>query len=310
MKLDIVQFVERSHCIACGSTKLVTLDHGFFDSEPLRGFLEQDPWGDSPVPFLKGCRWEYVKCADCSQMFQKKLLSQEWQEIKFSKWMSASAIHEFEKRRGAENPTRVFDRGRQYSKHVLRLEAMTRPIRSGEKPRVLDFGCGWGGFLAMSHMYGFEAFGIERAPDRKDFLQTRGITVYEDLGSIKSLLSDSFHAVTLFQVLEHLDEPLALLKSLGRLMMPGAILVVEVPNCGGVTGIKSQQDYYAIHPLEHFNCFTPSSLTAMAVRAGFAPVFPILAHVTTSRIQLMKTEIKGVFSMFMPRSTNQYFRKV
>ncbi|MFN7843138.1 MAG: class I SAM-dependent methyltransferase, partial [Pirellula sp.] len=203
----------------------------------------------------------------------------------------------------------LYQKGRQLTQHVVRIAAMTQGIRSTERVRLLDFGCGWGEFLSVAQSFGFEAFGIERAPDRMDHLRRRGIVVDEDLESVRKKTQGSFHAVTLFQVLEHLDNPLDLLKSLYPIMAPGAVLVLEVPNCEGVSGIRTLQDYYAIHPLEHFNCFTPKTLASIAQRAGFAPAHIDATHVTTSIKQVIKSQAKTLLERFRPRSTNQYFRK-
>ena len=137
--------------------------------------------------------------------------------------------------------------------------------------RVLDYGCGWGEFLVMSKMLGLEAYGIERSPDRQSFLSNRGVTAFPDLGAAVKAVGRSYHASTLFQVLEHLEDPLDVLKQFYDAMVPGAVLVIEVPNCEGIEGIRDQSDYYNIHPLEHINCFTPKSLQLSRPGLGFGP---------------------------------------
>jgi hypothetical protein len=87
-------------------------------------------------------------------------------------------------------------------------------------------------------------------------------------------------------------------------------LVLEVPNCEGVLGIKSRADYRNIHPLQHLNAFTPKSLRKMAERAGFKAALPPIAHVTTSVIKVLKGEAKRWVRLMRPPSTNQYFRRV
>jgi 2-polyprenyl-3-methyl-5-hydroxy-6-metoxy-1,4-benzoquinol methylase len=242
-------------------------------------------------------------------MFHGRLLTPEWQEIRFSEWMNEEAIREFERMKGLDTPQNRFDKGVSFAKHALRIERMTRSIRGQAAVRVLDFGCGWGEFLVASKLVGFEAYGIERAPDRQRFLSHRGVTVFPDLGAAVEAVGRSYHAATLFQVLEHLEDPLEVLNALHDAMVPGAILVIEVPNCEGIEGIRDQSDYYNIHPLEHINCFTPKSLRNLANRAGFRAETPVIAHVTTSPLSVLKGEAKRWVQKLRSPNTNQYFRR-
>jgi hypothetical protein len=161
----------------------------------------------------------------------------------------------------------------------------------------------------MAEQFGFHAYGIDRDPDRQRVLRNRGITLFPDLDSLRAAALPAIHAVTLFQVLEHVEEPLELLMELRDLMAPGAVLVLEVPNCEGITGIHSKTDYYNIHPLEHMNCFTRDSLRNMAERAGFTPLKRPPAHATTDPVKALKGAaapwVRGIRSY----GTNQYFRR-
>jgi hypothetical protein len=237
---DLATFKARERCIACGSRDLAVLDSGRFSEDPLRAFIDEDPWGESPLPYLGDHGWEYVRCIGCGQMFHKWLLTPEWQEVRFSRWMSKEAIRDFEARNGLDTPRSKFEKAVAYVQHALRIERLTRPIRGENPVQLLDFGCGWGEFPALASLLGFHACGVDRAPDRQDGSRGLGVCVFPDLEA--AALGRKFHAVTLFEVLEHIEEPLELLAALREKMFPGAILVLEVPNCKGITGIKSRSD--------------------------------------------------------------------
>jgi methyltransferase family protein len=207
------KFVTRDTCISCGSGDLQELSDGRFDQGPLHEFLSNDPWGESPVPYLAGQRWAYVKCGACEQAFHAHVLTPEWNDINFSRWMSAEAIAEFERTHGG--PTRLFDRAVHYTNHVLQLASLieARPLR------VLDFGCGNGEFLAIARQYGFDAVGVDRSTARRD-------KAGDVFASIDELDGRPFHAITLFEVLEHLDDPSGILKMLRGHLAPGGILIL------------------------------------------------------------------------------------
>jgi 2-polyprenyl-3-methyl-5-hydroxy-6-metoxy-1,4-benzoquinol methylase len=302
-------FTARECCIACRSKDLEVIDSGKFSEDPLRTFIEEDPWGESPLPYLGDHAWEYVGCVRCGQRFHKSLLTPEWQEVRFSRWMSEEAIHEFERRAGTNSPRSKLEKGIALVRHALRLEKMTRPIRGEDAVRLLDFGCGWGEFPALANLLGFEAYGVDRSPARQETSRGRGAVVFPDLDAVAEAVGQGFHAITLFQVLEHVEEPLELLVALHERMVPGAVLVLEVPDCQGVEGLKSRSDYFKIHPLEHINCFTSESLRKIARRAGFRPVLPAIAHATTDAARVVKGEARRWVQPFRSPGTDRYFRR-
>jgi hypothetical protein len=166
------QFTERLHCINCGSKEVIELSRGKFTDEPLRGFIENDPWGEAPLPFLRDAEWVLVRCRRCDQIFHRRILDPEWSERCFSSWMSAGAIHCFEEREAAHSGDAAagkFSAGRAHAAHALRIEKLTRAIRKpGETVRLLDFGCGWGAFVLMCRLFGFDSRGVDRSAARID----------------------------------------------------------------------------------------------------------------------------------------------
>jgi SAM-dependent methyltransferase len=266
--MDRAQFVERNTCISCGSQQLMELSTGLFSDNPLHDFLSNDPWGESPVPYLAGTHWSFVRCRACSQAFHKYILAPDWNERRFSQWMTRDAIEAFEQ--PEKTPERVFSQAAQHTKHVLRLESITRDLRGGTPVRLIDFGCGHGEFLAMCDLYGFEAYGIDRSCAQRE--NGRFATVFPQIGDLKNAGVSPCHVITLFQVLEHLDDPRSVLEALREYLVTGGILVLETPDCSGVKSIATRDDYLKIHPLEHINAFTPATLRRFAERRGFASI--------------------------------------
>jgi 2-polyprenyl-3-methyl-5-hydroxy-6-metoxy-1,4-benzoquinol methylase len=304
--LTFAEFLERTHCINCASANLVDLSRGRFSDQPLLGFIEADPWGESPVPYLKNAEWILARCIDCNQVFHKRVLTDAWNEKRFSTWMSAEAIQEFEARLARTSPLagRKFESARQKIIHILRIEKLTRPIRErGEPLRLLDFGCGWGEFLFACNLFGIEGYGVDRAIPRMDHSV---VEIFPSLDDLKG--RPCFHAITLFEVLEHLDDPAAVLRQLSGFLIPDGILVLETPDCYGVTGIRDHDDYLKVHPLEHVNAFTHETLKSIAERHGFVCISRGVANVTANRLQVIKTEAKHLLGRD-GRSTQLYFQK-
>jgi hypothetical protein len=87
-------------------------------------------------------------------------------------------------------------------------------------------------------------------------------------------------------------------------------LILETPDASGVRDIKSFHDYQMIHPLDHINGFTPSTLRSFAERLGYQSITPPVSHVTAEIGRLLKTEAKRVLKFALAPRTQQYFRKV
>ena len=277
-------FVTRDRCISCGSSNVREVAAGRFSEDPLRSFIAADPWGENPLPVIGDHSWSLVEC-ECGQRFHANILSPAWNEVRFSRWMSAEAIEQFEATHGGnQDATRDVQ-------HVLRLRDL------GVK-RVLDFGCGFGEFLEMCRLFGLDAHGVDRSHARRS---GAGVQVHPELADVPG----PFDAITMFEVLEHLDDPLAMLKSLKSRLNSGGVMIIEVPDTSGVNGITDRDSYQKIHPLDHINAFTPESLVGIMAQAGFSPIAKPPAFVTTSPKRLAKDVAKAALKQ---RSTQRYFR--
>ena len=217
-------FIDRSHCINCNGIALREVAGGRYRDEPLHGFLAADPWGESPLPYLKEAHWQLVRCTECGQTFHSHILDEHWNEIRFSRWMSAEAIKAFK----AQNAANDFECERSRVEHVLRIERLTRDIRGPSPVRILDFGCGFGEFLATCQRFGFDAHGVDRASPRSEG------AVVKIYPSLDDIAGDKFHAITLFEVLEHVDQPAVILQQLWSRLVADGLLYSKprtVPAC-------------------------------------------------------------------------------
>lgn len=279
--------VSRDKCISCGSSDLNELSGGLYGEDPLRSFIEGDPWGENPIPVLAAERWSLVECGECEQKFHRYILSPHWNEIRFNQWMSEDAIREFEANlNGAPNNAVA------HVQHILRLRKLGAS-------RLLDFGCGFGDFLEMCRLFGLDAVGVDRSSQRR---QGAAIEIVSELADVEG----QFDVITMFEVLEHLDDPRTVLAALRKRLSPDGVLVVEVPDTSGVTSIRTKDDYYKVHPLDHINAFTPQTLVGMLERAGFRPIAKPPAFVTTSPERILKDVAKAALKQ--NRSTQRYFK--
>ena len=115
--------------------------------------------------------------------------------------------------------------------HVL--EELCRrlgPAADGER-RLLDVGCGTGALLDRSRAFGFAPYGVELNPHCARYAQEEfGLPVVAGELSTEDFDPESFDAITMMDLIEHVPAPLALLDTARQLLKPGGFLVIYTPN--------------------------------------------------------------------------------
>jgi SAM-dependent methyltransferase len=137
--------------------------------------------------------------------------------------------------------------------------------------RLLDVGCGYGTFLAAAQRAtGCEAHGLERdAASVAGALAPAAVRYH--LGSLDTaaLPAGSFDVVTLFQSLEHHEDPIAALRAVHALLKPGGACVVEVPDFDGAWRRVFRAWWLPLLVPQHLFHFTPRTLRQALEATGF-----------------------------------------
>lgn len=166
---------------------------------------------------------------------------------------------------------------------VLKVIAGRMPAGS----TLLDVGAGAGHFLRAAVRAGYVATGVELNPDlAKLATESSGANVIAgDALALPRLLAGrerSFSVVALLDLIEHVQDPVLLLKDAASFVAPGGILLVYTPNHKGLI-VRTAQILYllslglAVGPLrgiydcDHVTFFDPRSLRETARRAGLVP---------------------------------------
>jgi 2-polyprenyl-3-methyl-5-hydroxy-6-metoxy-1,4-benzoquinol methylase len=134
--------------------------------------------------------------------------------------------------------------------------------------RLLDVGCATGTFMRTMHAVGWQVSGIEidAAAAAKARTVTPDVFVGDPLDA--PFEPARFDVVTSFHVVEHLTRPRqALARMLGWLARDG-LLIVEVPNVGGLGGRLFGRYWSGLGFPRHLVHFTPATMQSMVERAG------------------------------------------
>ncbi|MDQ6642894.1 MAG: class I SAM-dependent methyltransferase [Chloroflexota bacterium] len=137
-----------------------------------------------------------------------------------------------------------------------------RQISKDRKPgKVLDIGCGRGLLLDRLRKRGWDPVGTElsetSASYARDVLHLPVITKpFEEIG----FKDGEFDLVILWHVLEHIHQPLPMLKEIGRILKPGGTLLVAVPNFGSWEAKMGRKGWFHLDVPRHLTHFTPRTL--------------------------------------------------
>ncbi|MBI4912072.1 MAG: class I SAM-dependent methyltransferase [Acidobacteria bacterium] len=153
-----------------------------------------------------------------------------------------------------------------------RARSVERQLESGPG-KVLDFGCGKGFLLEAFQRRGWMVQGVELSEtSARHAREVLGIPVH--VGALESLEAEpgSQDALVAWHVLEHLPQPRKALEGFRRLLRPGGVLMISVPNFGSLEARRTGAGWFHLDVPRHLVHFTPETLSALLSRAGFTVV--------------------------------------
>lgn len=153
---------------------------------------------------------------------------------------------------------------RQQRLRAEHLVSFLRANRADHPRRVLDVGASSGLLLeTFRDVLKTEVVGVEPGKAYRNLAESKGIQMYESLDALRASQPEKFSLVSLVHVLEHLEDPVGVLKQIKtEFLHPEGWLLLEVPN------------FYAhdSYELAHLSCFTEHTLTETVKKAGFRVV--------------------------------------
>jgi len=139
--------------------------------------------------------------------------------------------------------------------------------------RVLDVGCGVGRMAALMRQKGLDAFGLDPYEHAcRTARETYGIEAICAPLQQSGLPEQSVDAVTLFDVLEHVHDPVGDLREVLRILRPGGAVIVKAPNMAALQAGLFRHLWYCLDVPRHLLHFSPTSLAKALQAAGFADV--------------------------------------
>jgi 2-polyprenyl-3-methyl-5-hydroxy-6-metoxy-1,4-benzoquinol methylase len=177
-------------------------------------------------PWMPEGHYTTIRCTNCGNHYVDSDVSESYLDE-----LQSSYILEHESKTTLES-TEEGDRIR--TAELLENWNMIQLIRrSNLNDKLLDFGSAWGAFGNIAKNRGVIPYGIELQPSAAEFsLRLWGGNSIIHRGPIEtSPFSDNlFHYVTAFETLEHIFDPIKILKKMKRLVRNDGIIAISVPS--------------------------------------------------------------------------------
>lgn len=150
-----------------------------------------------------------------------------------------------------------------YPQHIV-ARPLIRFVRKHAGSRILDLGCATGNYCLHLKNLGYHVSGADIHPEYIRIAQSRGVDAVLIQNGVP-FPDKSFDSVLLFEVLEHLEDPDAVLREAKRLARHNVL--ITTPHSGDIDLLREQGLLYEhIADMDHRNFFTQESFEALLRR--------------------------------------------
>jgi SAM-dependent methyltransferase len=210
---------------------------------------------------VSGEIFEIWECNDCKLRFTQDIPD----ESSITRYyQSEDYISHTETSKGLINRIYLSVRKRTLKKKRKQVSAIT----GLNKGKLLDLGSGTGAFVNEMVKNGWEAIGLEPSDEARKVARQAYDLELKTNDELFSLPANSFDAITLWHVLEHVHQLHVYIRQLKNLLKENGRLIIAVPNYTSLDAKIYDQDWAAYDPPRHLYHFSPGSMKILAEKNG------------------------------------------
>ncbi|MBK7858597.1 MAG: class I SAM-dependent methyltransferase [Archangiaceae bacterium] len=232
--------------------------------------LERREWHACPAcderasePFVEFVELAFVRCAGCGAVYKR---------------FEAAALRADDFYERGYFHGRRSGRDRRFSHRVRKaMEWVRSALELAPRARaLLDVGCSFGYVIEAGRRLGLTSSGTDVSRYAVEACRQRGLEAR--VGTLEQLpfADQAFDVVVMKHVLEHTAAPKAALAELRRVLKPGGVVVIAVPDLQYWKGQRRRKTYRYFRPddlgAQHYVYYSASSLAGLLTRCGFEPV--------------------------------------
>lgn len=204
-----------------------------------------------------GSHLQIVECRHCGHVYANPC------------WEANDILGAYE---GVEDETYVAERAgreRTFAHHLKALEKFVGPDSNRD---LLDVGAYIGVFVEIARAGGWQAVGVEPSCWAATYAQNDGIPIIQGTLDADELQGCRFDVITLWDVIEHLNDPSAALDKLYRLLKPGGLVVVHTMNIDSLTAKIMGPRWPWLMDM-HIHYFSRRTLVKFLKKSGFEVIW-------------------------------------
>jgi len=278
--------VNRNNCPLCkskGRKILFSAKHnspGFLDFIKFEAYYSEAFYKAYHNTAANELLYEVAECDNCGFIYLTEVLSDMGMGLLYNEWLDKEMLRVHY----SKLPHIVY--------HEHMVSVLRKHFRKKQQPTLMDFGAGYGRFVEMSVQKGFKTFAFDIGADKNDFMDNMGVTIINNLAKHKNY----FNVIWVNQVLEHVSDPLGIVKELTASLTDDGLIFIAVPDCTNVKKIMeqkplSQELFRLLSPHQHINAFTNGTLQLLGINSGLTPL-GMVDFFSLYNFQLSPAELK------------------
>jgi 2-polyprenyl-3-methyl-5-hydroxy-6-metoxy-1,4-benzoquinol methylase len=215
---------------------------------------------DNTSFFVNKNNYDIYRCADCGTIFISDIPH------------DTSGIYNEEYFWGAEDGFGYvdYDSDKEPSRKAMEKAFFDIEKSFGGKGRILDIGSATGFFLKIAKNNGWKVKGVEIGKEATQVANKNGIETV--CGQVFDIKDEKFNAITMFDIIEHVQDPEKTLSYVYGLLEEGGVLAINTPNASSLFARFTGKKWHLIVPPEHIVCFSEKGLELILKRVGFKVV--------------------------------------
>ena len=156
----------------------------------------------------------------------------------------------------------------EYSKFDYRLREIERKVE--KRGIILDVGCSFGFFLDVARGRGWQTYGVEVSDFAAQYaMKELGLEVIKTPLTESNLRKKFFDVVTMWNVIEHLENPCENVDYIHKILKDNGLLVLTTGNVESYVAKIQRKNWRMFMPPTHLFHFSPKSINYLLKKCGF-----------------------------------------
>lgn len=211
---------------------------------------------------LQGNYWKLYKCDNCKFYFLNPFPT----DSQLNKAYEISYYGEGDKKFSFPLVEKVLD----FFRHK-RAKSIKKLLKGNIQASILDIGCGNGRFLNYLYKLQFtNLFGVELPGNSAQRATTyKHLKIFIDKIEHINFERETMDVITMFHVLEHIKNPIEIIKKIYSWLKPQGFFVVSFPNIVSLQAQKFKGNWLHLDPPRHLNFIAPEDFIQHMQQIGF-----------------------------------------